>query len=151
MLAKEQNLESYHWCVVSRDGVCGFVEVYPTHPKTVGRLQFFRLFMPFMQGRGQGASLFEAVFGFLPDVSWEATAHPNNFPSLKTQARAGFVCKKTAFVEEYDALRRFSYRPSNNDLEGQEKVRFSYSGREVRISDLAMEVQYDWQSIKYVE
>jgi RimJ/RimL family protein N-acetyltransferase len=137
MLSLEQNPQVYAWGVITHDGVCGVAAAVLKGP---GVFEVSRILLPFMQGRKQGRALLETMLNYLPDAAWEATAHPSNIASWKSQESAGFVFEKIEFVPEYNGPRIFQKRPSNTSLEGRTQIRFTYSGKTVSLAELMAQV-----------
>ena len=137
MLFNEQNLKSYYWVVLTRDGICGVVTAFAT--RTEGVLETSTLLSAGMQGKRLSKHLREALFRYLPGISWVATADPRNEPSWRSQESVGFVHQKTERVDAYDADRKYYSRPSNDQLEGREVIYFTYSGRRISLAALLAE------------
>ncbi len=136
-LFREQNLKSYFWVVLTRNGICGVITAFATG--TEGVLETSTLLSADMQGKRLSKHLREAVFKYLPGISWVATADPRNEPSWRSQESVGFVHQKTEYVKGYNAYRKYYSRPSNDQLEGREVIYFTYSGRHVALANLLPE------------
>jgi hypothetical protein len=134
---ENQEREGYFWAVINCDGICGVTFAYLT--ETDGVLEVARIFSRTMQGKKQGRALFDTMFSYLPDASWKVTSHPKNIASWKSQESADFIYQKTEYVEDYQGDRKFYARPSNTELEGREKFRFSYSGKVCSFAELMTE------------
>lgn len=137
MLFSEQNLKSYYWVVLTRDGICGVVTAFAT--RTEGVLETSTLLSADMQGKRLSKHLREAVFRYLPGISWVATADPRNLPSWRSLESVGFVHQETKYVENYDAFRKYYGRPSSDQIENREVIHFTYSGRRVPLAALLAE------------
>jgi RimJ/RimL family protein N-acetyltransferase len=137
MMFSEQNLKSYYWVVITQGRICGVVTAFATG--TEGVLETSTLLSTNMQGKKLSKHLRDAVFRYLPGISWVATADPRNEPSWRSQESAGFVHQKTEYVASYNAFRKYYSRPSNDQLEGREVICFTYSGRRVTLANLLAE------------
>ncbi len=131
---KNQERHGYYWAIISHEGVCGIASVFSIEGSS--RLGIARVLSSSMKGCKQGRALFETIFNYLPHTSWEVTSDPRNIASWKSQESAGFIYQKTEYVEDYQGDRKFYARPSNTELEGREKFRFSYSGKVCSFAEL---------------
>lgn len=133
----EENITTYSWAVISHEGVCGVVVAYPPMIKTNKKaLEISRILASSTQGKGIGAQVLLDVFEYLPCTGWIAKAHPQNIASIKSRENAGFV----KFAERYDAqdkaIRFFHKRSSNDDIDGREKILFTYGSNTIFLSSL---------------
>jgi RimJ/RimL family protein N-acetyltransferase len=131
---KNQERHGYYWAIISHEGVCGIASVFSIEGSS--RLGIARVLSSNMKGCKQGRALFETIFNYLPDTSWEVTSDPRNIASWKSQESSGFIYQKTEYVEDYQGDRKFYARPSNTELEGSEKFSFSYSGKVCSFAEL---------------
>lgn len=135
VLFNDQNLRSYYWVVVTRsEGICGVFTAFDIGIE--GALEVSFLLSTSVQKRRLTKRFLEVAAHYLSGKSWKATAHPDNEPSWRALESAGFVCQKTEFVERYGAYRKFYIRPSNEQLENMEIIRFTYSGKRVLLAEL---------------
>lgn len=132
--AKKQEMGEYNWCIINRSALCGLIYVYATETK--GVLAPSRLLLSSIRGCKQGRALLETIFNYLPDASWYASSFLSNVASWKSQENAGFIYLTTEYAEEYKESMKFYTRPSNTELEGREKFRFSYSGKVCSFAEL---------------
>lgn len=125
----------YYWCIISREGICGVANVWPMN-ENPEMIEIARMLTQTSQNKKFGLRIFELLFDHFSDRSWYVTSHPNNTPSKKSQESAGFIYQKTEYVEEYNGFRNFYERPSNDEIESREKIRFTYSSKIVSLHDL---------------
>lgn len=129
------NEAPYYWCIIGREGIYGIANVWPVEEKP-GTLEVARMLTKTAQNKKFGSHIFELLFSHFSNHSWYVTSHPDNKLSQRSQENAGFVYQKTEHVEQYNGLRNFYERPSNAELEGRKKIRFTYSGKVVSLGEL---------------
>ncbi len=114
-LAEEMNpkkeITNYHWALMIGDQPCGFVQALR---KAEGVYEAVVILSPSAQGKGLAQEIAKAMFDFLPDVSWMATADPLNIASISALLKNGFKYQGITYVKKYNRERLVYVCPSKN-------------------------------------
>ncbi|MDP3372433.1 MAG: GNAT family protein [Candidatus Paracaedibacteraceae bacterium] len=132
---QQQIPNCYAWGVINENGIYGTIyarRVMCSQGKSTYEVS--RALQPAMQGRKQGSILLKAMFDYLPDVSWKGTVNAKNITSWKSEENAGFVFDRS--YEEKGNIMKVYKRQSNYELEGNEKIHFTYSNKTMPLIDL---------------
>lgn len=130
----DQDLPFYFWAIVTKEGASGLVIVF----KEDDHYEISYILDKKANGRGLTQKAVERVLRFLPDSPWEATAHPDNIASCKILTNVGFKKTKTEMHEKYGKLRNYYFRPSQECIENEEIIHFTYSGLDVPLKRLGL-------------
>lgn len=130
-----QKPDSFIWAVVNQNGIYGQISACLVElTKSEAIYSAARILSPDMQGKKQGKQLLQAMFDYLPDATWQGTVDVNNVASWKSEEAAGFVFQHT-YEEGGCTIKKYK-RSSNDTLEANKKIRFTYSGKVAKLSDL---------------
>lgn len=123
----------YIWAIATKEGICGLVMAI----KRDDEYEITYILDKKVHGRGLAQKAVEKVLHFLPEHAFQATAHPDNVASCKVLTNACFKLLKTEMHLKYHALRNYYARPSEDSLENEEFIYFTYSRQEIRLKLLS--------------
>lgn len=107
----EIKLTTYSWVLVMNNEPRGLVQALL---KEEGMYEAVLILSPSVQGKRLAQEIAYAVFKFLPNVSWIATADPKNLASISAMKKEGFEYKETRYFKEYNSERHVFVRSPRN-------------------------------------